>query len=88
MAMFTKLKSDLSVKFEQLNGDLQRKTVEIKASVNDLDAIKKYLSLSSECLNILLATSIFTSGNSNSAKDHTLTSNQSINSTINQDSKI
>lgn len=46
MALFTKLKSDNSVKFEQLTGDLQRKAVELKASLSDLDGIKKYLSTS------------------------------------------
>jgi hypothetical protein len=34
MALFTKLKSDNQVKFEQLSGDLNRKTVEIKTSLS------------------------------------------------------
>ena len=45
MGMFTKMKSDVSVKFEQISGEVQRKAVEIKGNTSDLEGIKKFLSL-------------------------------------------
>ena len=37
MALFTKLKSDNTVKFYQLTSDLQRKAIEIKSSLAEVE---------------------------------------------------
>lgn len=75
---------------------MQRKGVEIRANTSDLEAIKKYLSLVSECVNVLMAAEIFGKGNNssnsntpnnNNNKDTSLISNQPLTTTLNPDTK-
>jgi hypothetical protein len=45
MGLFTKLKSDSAVKFEAINADQQRRNIDIKNSLKEVDDLKSYVSI-------------------------------------------